>query len=240
MAASESAVNGAQKNLPPYVAHKTFTNFVNGLEQGIPVQSDKSIMRSLAGSTQGQLINTLRYFKLIRTDGIPEPALNALVQSEDDERKKIIGEMVKRSYDFVFSSDLNLQNATTSQVEELFTEAGVTGETRRKAFSFFLALCKDGGIQLSSHIKPPKGVTGTRRRNTRSNGGEQVTPPQTNTIQPPATGGTAKTIQLKSGGQLSLSMNVNLFDLEGEERTFVFGLIDQIQAYEKQARNERG
>lgn len=239
MAASESAVNAAQKNPPPYIAHRTYTNFVNGLAQGIPARIDKSIMRSLAGSTQGQLISTLRYFKLIRTDGTPEATLRVLVESEGDERKKLIGEMVKRSYDFVFSSNLNLQNATTSQVEELFTEEGVTGETRRKALSFFLAVCKDGGIQLSSHIKPPKGVVGTRRRSPRNSGGDQSpTPPIVPEL--PATGGTTKTIQLKSGGQLSLSMNVNLFDLVGDERTFVFSLIDQIQEYERGAKPSNG
>jgi hypothetical protein len=238
MAAPESTVSAA-KNPPPYIAHRTFTNFVNGLEQSIPARIDKSIMRSLAGSTQGQLISALRYFKLIRADGTPEPALAALVASEGEERKKLIGEMVQRSYGFVFSSDLNLHNATTSQVEELFTAAGVTGETRRKAFSFFLALCKDGGIQLSSHIKPPKGVVGTRRRNNRSGGGEQPPAPPS-VIETPATGGTSKTIQLKSGGQLSLSLSVNLFDLVGDERTFVFSLIDQIQDYERGPKASNG
>jgi hypothetical protein len=231
MATPESAINGAAKNPPPYIAHKTFTNFINGLTQGIPARIDKSVMRTLAGSTQGQLLATLRYFGLIRTDGTPEKILADLVNSEGEGRKKLIGDMVKRSYDFVFSSDLNLQNATTSQVEELFTAEGVAGETRRKAFSFFLALCKDGGIQLSSHIKPPKGVPGTRRPRTQRGSTTETTP--LTTIKTPESSGTAKTISLKSGGELSLSMNVNLFDLVGDERTFVFGLIDQIQAYER-------
>jgi hypothetical protein len=178
MATAESAINGAQKPLPPYIAHKTFTNFINGLTQGIPSRIDKSIMRSLAGSTQGQLMATLRYFELIDADGKPQPSLKALVESEPGERKPLMAELVKRSYDFVFSSDLNLQTATTSQVEELFTAEGVTGETRRKSFSFFLALCKDVVIQLSSHIKAPKGVPGTRRRAPRGScGGVQIEPP---------------------------------------------------------------
>jgi Family of unknown function (DUF5343) len=238
MATAESAINGAQKTLPPYIAHKTFTNFINSLTQGIPSRIDKSIMRSLAGSTQGQLMGTLRYFDLIDADGTPQPSLTALVGSEGGERQRLIAEMVKRSYDFVFSSDLNLQTATTSQVEELFTAEGVTGETRRKSFSFFLALCKDGGIQLSSHIKPPKGVPGTRRRSARGGGASDPAPSETIVMNPPPAG-TSKTIQLKSGGELSLSMNVNLFDLVGEERTFVFGLIDQIQAYQKGGEEEK-
>lgn len=233
MASPETVITG-QKTLPPYIAHKTFTNFINGLAQGMPARIDKSIISNLAGSTQGQLLGTLRYFKLIRVDGTPEKQLIDLAASEGEERKKIINEMVKRSYAFVFSSGLNLQTATTGQLEELFTAEGVTGETRRKAFNFFLALCKDGGIQLSSHIKPAKGVAGTRRRSSRGAGVVDQPPPPSNiNLQHQHTEGMSKTIQLKSGGELTLSANVNLFDLDSEERQFVFGLIDQIQAHER-------
>lgn len=168
MAATESAVNGAKKALPPYLAHRTFINFINGLAQGIPLRIDKSIMRTLAGSTQGQLLATLRYFDLIEADGKPKDMLAKLVNSEGPERQKLIKEIVTRSYDFVFSSDLDLQKATTNQVEELFSAEGATGETRRKAFGFFLALTKDAGIQLSPHIKAPKSAPVTRRRITRN------------------------------------------------------------------------
>jgi len=229
MATAESAINGAQKPLPPYIAHKTFINFINSLTQGLPSRVDKSIMRSLAGSTQGQLMATLRYFELIEADGKPQPTLKALVASEGDDRKRLMAELVKRSYDFVFSSDLDLHTATTSQVEELFTAEGVTGETRRKSFSFFLMLCKDGGIQLSSHIKPPKGVPGTRRRTARSGGS---TEPETIVIEP-RTSGMTKTIQLKAGGgAITLTLDVNLLELKGNDRKFVFDLIDQLDVYE--------
>lgn len=170
MAAAESAVNGSKKNMPPYVAHRTFINFINGLTQGIPLRIDKSIMSTLAGSTQGQLMSTLRYFDLTDSEGKPKDLLAKLVNSEGPERQKLFKEMVMRSYDFVFSSDLDLQKATTNQVEELFSAEGATGETRRKAFGFFLALTKDAGIQLSPHIKAPKSTSsGGRRRAARTN-----------------------------------------------------------------------
>lgn len=232
MATAESAITGAQKPLPPYIAHKTFINFINGLTQAMPARIDKSIMRSLAGSTQGQLMATIKYFDLIEADGTPKGALSKLVESEGDERKKLFAEMVKRSYAFVFKSDLDLQKATTSQVEELFTAEGVTGETRRKAFSFFLALCKDSDIKLSSHIKVPKGVPGTRRQKTRSGGGSGESLTETIVVNPP-TSGTTKTIQLKSGGQLTLSISVDLWELSDEDRDFVFGLISTIKAHER-------
>src|SRR5690349_4201244 len=117
MATKESAVNGSKKVPPPYIPHRTFINFINGLAQGIPLRIDKSIMRTLAGSTQGQLLATLRYFDLIEADGKPKDLLGRLVSSEGPGRSKIIKDIVTRSYDFVFSSDLDLQKATTNQVE---------------------------------------------------------------------------------------------------------------------------
>jgi len=86
---------------------------------------------------------------------------------------------VTSSYDFVFTSELDLQKATTNQVEELFSAEGLQGETRRKAFGFFLALTKDAGIKLSPHIKPPRTASagGGRRRTARANNSDQIVDP---------------------------------------------------------------
>ena len=44
---------------------------------------------------------------------------------------------------------------------------------------------------------------------------------------------TEKTVSLLSGGRLSISLSVDLFELlSKEDRDFVFGLIDMLQAYE--------
>jgi hypothetical protein len=100
-----------------------------------------------------------------------------------------------------------------------------------------LALAKDAEIKLSPHIKAPKTVTGNagrRRVNTRTTGGgggEQVND-EPDIIIPPASG-TTKTIQLKSGGQLTLSISVDLWELSDEDRDFVFGLISTIKAHER-------
>jgi transcriptional regulator with XRE-family HTH domain len=41
------------------------------------------------------------------------------------------------------------------------------------------------------------------------------------------------TVKLRSGGTITLKADVNLFKLKGEDRAFVFTLIDQLQAYEE-------
>ena len=179
--AGTETARGAQKPIPPYVAYKTFINFVNGLKAaGIPNRIDKSIIR-LSGAAQSQLIYALRFFDLIDADGKPKESLTRLVNSEGAERKKLLKEMTLRGYSFVFSSELDLNTATGKQVEELFGEHGVQGETARKAISLFLLFAKETEIKLSPHLKVPRTRRGGSRRRSGSgqndqNGGDEATP----------------------------------------------------------------
>lgn len=50
---------------------------------------------------------------------------------------------------------------------------------------------------------------------------------------PPASKQSARTVQLRSGGELSLSIGVDLFSLTGAERELVFKLIDLMAEYEQ-------
>ena len=170
--AGTEAAQGTKKPIPPYVAYKTFINFINGLKQGIPSRIDKSIMR-LSGAAQSQLIYALRFFDLIEADGKPKESLTRLVNSEGAERKKLLKEMVSRSYDFVFSSGLDLNAVTSKQVEELFGEHGVLGETARKAISLFLLFAKETEIKLSPHLKVPRTRRGGARRRSGSGQNDQ-------------------------------------------------------------------
>ena len=180
--AGTEQAQGAKKPIPPYVAYKTFINFVNGLKQGIPARIDKSVIR-LSGAAQSQLIYALRFFDLIEPDGKPKDSLTRLVNSEGAERKKLLKEMTTRGYEFVFSSSLDLNAATGKQFEELFGEHGVQGETARKAISLFLLFAKETDTKLSPHLKVPRtrrGGGGRRRSNSgqndqNGNGDESVT-----------------------------------------------------------------
>jgi hypothetical protein len=44
-----------------------------------------------------------------------------------------------------------------------------------------------------------------------------------------ASSGTSKTETLRSGGKLTLTLSVNVFDLSPRDREFVFGMIDKLQ-----------
>jgi hypothetical protein len=149
---------------PPYVAHKTLINFVNGLSGGVPAQIDKSIMRSLSGATQSQLIAALRYLDLIESNGKPRDVLLKLIDAEGVERQKVFREVVTSSYAFVFSNSLDLERATKRQIEDLFAGQKLSGETRRKALGLFLALSLDAGLKVSPHLKVDRGKIGNGGR----------------------------------------------------------------------------
>ena len=70
------------RSLPPYVPYKTFKNFLEGLRIAMPARIDRSIMGSLSGAIQSQLINALKYLKLIGPTDTPTDRLTRLVNSE--------------------------------------------------------------------------------------------------------------------------------------------------------------
>ena len=151
--------------VPPYVPYKTLRNFLESLKVNIPSRIDRSVMPSMSGALQSQLIAALRYLDLISEKGIPTQLLTSLVNSEGTLRQGLLKEMLVNAYPFLFRG-FDLGRATTRQVEEQFSHAGAGGETVRKCIAFFMGAAKDAEIALSPHIKPFKGVTrsGARQR----------------------------------------------------------------------------
>jgi hypothetical protein len=151
--------------VPPYVPYKSLRNFLDALKVNIPSRIDRSVMPSMSGALQSQLIAALRYLGLISEKGIPTQLLTSLVNSEGTLRQGVLKEMLTNAYPFLFKG-FDLGRATTRQIEEQFSHAGAGGETVRKCIAFFMGAAKDAEIPLSPHIKPFKGVTrlGTRQR----------------------------------------------------------------------------
>jgi hypothetical protein len=141
-----------RERIPPYVAYRTFMNFLNAIGPGLPSRIDRSVVSSLSGAVQGQLISALRYFNLIGLDGQLNQSLRALVAAEGLERQQLLKSMITDSYRFVFEGSIDLERATMGELSELFAEQQITGETMRKAIGFFLAICRAAGIRLSTQL----------------------------------------------------------------------------------------
>jgi hypothetical protein len=140
--------------------------------------------------------------------------------------------MLRGLYPEVFALGMN---STQGQFLEAFAARGATGDTRRKAISFFLKACSYAGVQTGTHWKtPPASATGSPRRRTpkgNENGGDQkpfVPPP------PPPPDDHTRVVTLRGGGEISLSVNMNPLVLRGSERKFFNDLVDLLDNYEAQ------
>jgi hypothetical protein len=222
-----------KKATVPYLPFKTLLGVLDSLDShGMPNKIDRSVFPSQSGVMQGQIMSALRFFDLIDDLGNPAKELESLA-SEKDKRQENLKPLLTKHYHDVIKIDLT--KASPSQLDQAFDAYGIGGDTKKKAKSFFIKAAQFVGLPLSPLItRKTRSSSGPRRkRNTSAKA--NVEEPQSNGAErsTPASSGMNKTITLRSGGELTLSLSVNLFDLQGNERNFVFGLIDQIQDYEK-------
>lgn len=158
-----------RKRLPPYVSYRTFRNFVDGLQQGIPARIDRSYWGDrLSGSTGSQLLVALRFLSLVDSNGVPTNRLKQLVPARDVQRTEILRQMATEAFAFLLHGSLDPQTATYAQIEELMHNTyQVTPDVSRKCIKFFVELTSDAEIPLSPFIIRKSRVrttsTGTRR-----------------------------------------------------------------------------
>lgn len=143
-----------RKSLPPYVSYRTFRNFIDGLQLGIPARIDRSYWGDRwSGSNGTQLMTALRFLGLIDSDGIPQTRLKQLVSARGTQRPEILKQITYTAFSFLAGRSLDPQVATYAQLEEAFYNTyQVTGDVARKCIKFFISLESDAGIILSPFI----------------------------------------------------------------------------------------
>ncbi len=146
--------DGSQKRLPPYVSYRTFRNFVDGLQQGIPARIDRSYWGdNLSGSTGTQLVSTLRFLGLVDRDSLPTSRLKMLVFAKGAQRSEALRQIAGEAFGFVLQGSFDCQTATYGQLEETFRNTHqLTSDVVRKCTKFFIGLANDAGIPLSPYI----------------------------------------------------------------------------------------
>ena len=139
----------------PYISYPTFKSFMVRMAAAIPARIDRSILSSMSGAGQTQLLSTLRALDLIDAAGVPTSDMEPLAQAFLADDKDMIRDMLQENYLLLFQG-FSLGTATSRILVERFEEQGLSGDTVRKAISFFLAAAKDAGLQVSPHIKAGK------------------------------------------------------------------------------------
>ncbi len=171
--------NKSRRHLPPYLSYRTFQNFIDGLQQGIPARLDRSYWgERFSGSTGTHLMATLRFLGLVDASSTPTSRLRRLASAKDEQKKEVLKEITSEAYSFLLQGSFDPQTATYAQLQEIFQDRfQPTSDVSRKCIKFFVALTSDSGISLSSFItrrfRPAHKGTGTKvttkRTSTRSN-----------------------------------------------------------------------
>lgn len=224
------------KPTPPYIAFKTITTLIERMaREEPPDRIDKSYLDNFSGGYQTQVLAALHSLRFLDSEGHLSDRLKALVKGGEPERKALVAQITREFYADVLRLGTN---ATQQQLLEAFSAMSpkVTGDTRRKAIAFFLNACQYGGVPVSRHWKTPR-VPPTGKRSAATGKGGQLpkgsTDDQAETEdQAPIPTPNTRSLVLRSGGRITLSLSVDLFSLRGEDRDFVFDLIDKMSAYE--------
>ncbi len=143
-----------RKRLPPYVSYRTFHNFLEGLQQGIPARIDRSYWGDrLSGSTGTQLVSALRFLGLVDVNGVPTARLKQLIATKGTQRTEQMKEMTTEAYSFLLGGSFDPQTSTYAQLQEVFHYIfQLSGDVSRKCIKFFIALANDAGISLSPFV----------------------------------------------------------------------------------------
>ncbi len=199
----------------PYVPFKTFLTSIETFERGVPNQLDRSVWPSYSGAIQGQLLAAYRFLGLMDQEQVPTAALRELAASPE-RRPALVRDLVERHYRALVALDLT--RTSPRQLDEALRKYGLSGATHKKAVSFFLQAVQYGGMPISPLLKAKTRTAAAGHRRA----------PE---AAPAAGAPTTRTVQLRSGGTVTVTASLDLFALSADDRAFVFDLIDRLQKY---------
>ncbi len=226
---------------PPYVSFSTFRTLREWLgDEGVPLRFDRSFWESkFSGSTGTQLVAALRFLGLLDREQ-PQQGMERMAEATTAEWRFLLAELLHDSYTAVPFDEL--PRATPAMVRGWFRAYPVDGHTLRKAISFFVSAAKEADLPMSNGVRkmakgrparqpapPPQDRVEARRTQATS------TDPRPVAATPAASvpGGSANqtVVSLESGGTVTLSVAVDLFQISESDRKFVLSLIDLTKGY---------
>ncbi|MGO9778078.1 MAG: DUF5343 domain-containing protein [Terracidiphilus sp.] len=176
-----------KKPVPPYVAYRTLSNFIERFKQGLPARIDRGLMGSMSGAAQSQVITAMRFLGMISEHGIPTKYMQRYATGEEQDRKAALFEMLMGAYPFLFETDkFSIKSATASQLREaLEANTSATGETLTRCIAFVKDAARDAGFEVSPFILQKKGRSAAGRKRSPTNRHEDKVPERTHPSSAP-------------------------------------------------------
>ncbi len=228
--AQAKSPDAAPRTTPaPYLPFLTFQSAIESLEHGIPKKLDRTIWPSQSGLVQSQILMAFRFLGLVDAEDRPAGLLHELVEHKEH-RKMLIGEIVHGAYADIISHDLT--KMTPKMLDDAFEQFGVTGDTKRKAVTFFLKAAKFADVPMHPLLSTQVRNTGPRKKRAQKPKGVFIgdmngaaDPAYDPDKRPTST----QTAVLSSGGRLVLQIFGDPFALPSDERQVVFELVDRLR-----------
>ena len=224
------------KFVAPYVPFATFETGLDKLAAlgGIPPRIDHTVFTQMGGLQKGQVISAFKFLGLIDAGGVPIALADLALKKE--QRPEIMRSLIAEHYPNITEQDLATMSPGQLDAKLADKRYNVGGATRQKARTFLLKAAEYSGIPLSKLLttKGPRGPRKGGKRN--ANATVKLTPIDYNKLdeqKPNSDNGTKKTIKLNSGGTVTVSLDLNILALKGDDRKFVFDLIDRLTEYEE-------
>jgi hypothetical protein len=226
---------GREEWKAPYIAYSTLTNFIDQKcgSNPLPPRIDRSFLDNYSGSVQPLLLGALRTIGLIGEDN------RVLLTLRDAARSPATRKGVLRAWAEEFYKEQTVlaeQHATSSMLQASFASHQYSGSTLRKAIVFYLSLVDDVGLPKSPHFKAPKQpAVSTRPRPKKAAPASDQADAAGTADDAKAEDGDTMTLRLRSGGTITVTVDVNPLKLKGTERRFFYKLVDHLYSYEKLA-----
>lgn len=236
-----------QKRTAPYLPFSTFISGIDALHAGVPEVLDKSLLRSLSGTAQNQVLGAFRFFELIDEDRRVQPPLKILVQDKEN-RKAHVRQLLDQFYPGAVA--LGRSTGTMPQLNAAMMQYGVQGATVAKAVAFFLKAAEFADLPMSPHWKNV-----TRRRNGAGSRSRPSAPGKRDNRHEGETGGQRKdrrphrnpdvplagetrTFDLSEGDELNITLSRSFVSLPLQDRRWFAWLIERVEAYESGDRSD--
>jgi hypothetical protein len=164
-----NTVEEAGPFVPPYISFSQLQSVLERMRnEGVPSRVDRSYLSSWSGTAQAQFLKAARSLDLLDEQGRPAELLKELAR-DPDSRPRLISQLLHTKYPEAVAL---APNATQQQLSDVFNAYdGISGETTRKAMTFYLHAAQFAGISLSPFFKVGRAAsggsgsrTGARRR----------------------------------------------------------------------------
>lgn len=219
---------------PPYMGYETFKNAVVELSKAshLPSRVDNSVFPTMSGSGKSNLIQALKFFRLIDELGVPSTEFVQLCGAASDSAKwkAAWATILPKQYSKQLTE---LESGTVATFKDSFGDIGGVSLVAPAA-RFLLQAARDAGLKVSTHIKEIPGAPSKKKKEGSNNGeGEGGSPP------PPAAAAAAAAGRSQLSEEMSYPIGRERWlrvpkDLTARDCAMIKAMIPVLDEYVKQ------